>query len=185
MTEAELTELEQVACPGCGSCAGMFTANTMNCLTEALGMGLPGNGTIPAVDARRRALARHAGEQIMKVLAQNLRPKDIITADAIYNAFTVDMALGGSSNTVLHLLAIANEAGIKWDLKTINDIGAKVKAVRPLPHRGTRPGGRYPGSDERDQIITQTKVQDRHRQNHRGEHQHGQKHQSGTHPAHG
>ena len=138
MTEAELTELEQVACPGCGSCAGMFTANTMNCLTEALGMGLPGNGTIPAVDARRRALARHAGEQIMKVLAQNLRPKDIITADAIYNAFTVDMALGGSSNTVLHLLAIANEAGIKWDLKTINDIGAKTPYLTKL-----RPSGPY------------------------------------------
>jgi dihydroxy-acid dehydratase len=138
MTEAELTELEQVACPGCGSCAGMFTANTMNCLTEALGMGLPGNGTIPAVDARRRALARRAGEQIMQVLAQNLKPKDIINLDAIYNAFTVDMALGGSSNTVLHLLAIANEAGVKFDLKTINEISDKTPYLTKL-----RPSGPY------------------------------------------
>jgi dihydroxy-acid dehydratase len=138
MTEAELTELEQVACPGCGSCAGMFTANTMNCLTEALGLGLPGNGTIPAVDSRRRALARKAGEQIMKVLEQNLKPKDIITQDAIYNAFTVDMALGGSSNTVLHLLAIANEAGVKFDLKTINEISDKTPYLTKL-----RPSGPY------------------------------------------
>jgi dihydroxy-acid dehydratase len=138
MTEAELTELEQVACPGCGSCAGMFTANTMNCLTEALGIGLPGNGTIPAVDARRRALARKAGEQIMNVLAQNLKPKDIITRNAIYNAFTVDMALGGSSNTVLHLLAIANEAGVKFDLATINEISDKTPYLTKL-----RPSGPY------------------------------------------
>jgi dihydroxy-acid dehydratase len=138
MTEAELTELEQVACPGCGSCAGMFTANTMNCLTEALGLGLPGNGTIPAVDARRRALARRAGEQIMKILAQELKPKDIITRDAIFNAFTVDMALGGSSNTVLHLLAIANEAGVKFDLKTINEISDKTPYLTKL-----RPSGPY------------------------------------------
>ncbi|HTY82069.1 MAG TPA: dihydroxy-acid dehydratase, partial [Dehalococcoidales bacterium] len=102
ITEDELSLIEQRACPGCGSCAGMFTANTMNCLTEALGMGLPGNGTIPAVDARRRALARTAGEQVMRLLKENLRPRDIITGDSIFNAFTVDMALGGSSNSVLH-----------------------------------------------------------------------------------
>jgi dihydroxy-acid dehydratase len=138
MTEAELTELEQQACPGCGSCAGMFTANTMNCLTEALGMGLPGNGTIPAVDARRRALARKAGEQILKILAQDIRPKSIITQDAIFNAFTVDMALGGSSNTVLHLLAVANEAGVKFDLATINEISDKTPYLTKL-----RPSGPY------------------------------------------
>ncbi len=138
MTEAELSELEQAACPGCGSCAGMFTANTMNCLTEALGMGLPGNGTIPAVDSRRRALARKAGEQILKLLALDLRPKSIITADAIYNAFTLDMALGGSSNTVLHLLAIANEAGVKFDLATINEISNKTPYLTKL-----RPSGPY------------------------------------------
>jgi len=138
MTEAELTELEQQACPGCGSCAGMFTANTMNCLTEVLGMGLPGNGTIPAVDARRRALARKAGAQVMKLLAQDIRPKSIITADAIFNAFTADMALGGSTNTVLHLLAIANEAGVKFDLATINEISDKTPYLTKL-----RPSGPY------------------------------------------
>ncbi len=138
MTEEQLVELEQVACPGCGSCAGMFTANTMNCLTEALGMGLPGNGTIPAVDARRRALARKAGEQILKILALNLKPKDIITRDAIYNAFTLDMALGGSSNTVLHLLAIANEAGINFELASINEIGGHTPYLCHL-----RPTGEY------------------------------------------
>jgi dihydroxy-acid dehydratase len=122
MSEAELEKLEQAACPGCGSCAGMFTANTMNCLTEALGMGLPGNGTIPAVDARRRSLARKAGEQVLKLLAQDIRPRRIINSDAIYNAFTVDMALGGSSNSVLHLMAIAYEAGVDFKLAAVNEI---------------------------------------------------------------
>jgi dihydroxy-acid dehydratase len=138
MTEAELTRLEQVACPGCGSCSGMFTANTMNCLTEVLGMGLPGNGTILAVDARRRALARRAGEQVMRLLAQDIRPKSIITNDAIFNAFTVDMALGGSSNSVLHLMAIANEAGIDFDLAKVNEISRRTPylcSLRPTgPH---------------------------------------------------
>jgi dihydroxy-acid dehydratase len=99
MTEAELQELETVACPGCGSCAGMFTANTMNCLSEALGMALPGNGTIPAVEARRRQLAYKAGQQVMEVLAKDIRPKNVITRDSLYNAFAVDMALGGSTNS--------------------------------------------------------------------------------------
>jgi dihydroxy-acid dehydratase len=138
ITEAQLTELEQQACPGCGSCAGMFTANTMNCLTEALGLGLPGNGTIPAVDARRRVLARQAGMQAMKVLEMGLKPRDIVNRDAIYNAFTLDMALGGSSNTVLHLLAIANTAGIKFDLNTVNEIGSKTPYLTKL-----RPSGKY------------------------------------------
>ena len=122
MTEEELVRLEEAACPGCGSCAGMFTANTMNCLTEVLGLGLPGNGTIPAVDARRKALARKAGQQVMKLLATDIRPASIINSDAIYNAFTVDMALGGSSNSVLHLMAIANEAGVDFNLAMINEI---------------------------------------------------------------
>ncbi|MGD0795979.1 MAG: dihydroxy-acid dehydratase [Dehalococcoidales bacterium] len=122
MTEAELSLLEQSACPGCGSCAGMFTANTMNCLTEALGMGMPGNGTIPAVDSRRRGLARKGGQQVMKLLKDDIRPRDIITAESIFNAFTVDMALGGSSNSVLHLMAIASEAGIAFNLATVNEI---------------------------------------------------------------
>jgi len=114
MTEAELAEMEELACPGCGSCAGMFTANTMNCLTEAMGMALPGNGTIPAVDARRIHLARKAGEQIVELLAKNIRPRDIINQKSLENAFTVDMALGGSTNTVLHLPAIASEAGLAF-----------------------------------------------------------------------
>jgi len=111
MTEEELEQLAEIACPGCGSCAGMFTANTMNCATEAMGMGLTGNGTIPAVDARRRQLAEEAGQQIMELLAKDTRPRDIIDKDSIHNAFTVDMALGGSTNSILHLKAIAHEAG--------------------------------------------------------------------------
>ncbi|MBN1160845.1 MAG: dihydroxy-acid dehydratase, partial [Dehalococcoidales bacterium] len=138
MTEAELTRLEQVACPGCGSCSGMFTANTMNCLTEVLGMGLPGHGTIPAVDARRRALARQAGEQVMHLLKHDIRPKSIVTPDAIFNAFTVDMALGGSTNSVLHLMAIANEAGVDFKLPTVNEISRRTPylcSLRPAgPH---------------------------------------------------
>jgi dihydroxy-acid dehydratase len=138
ITEEELSLIEQNACPGCGSCAGMFTANTMNCLTEAMGMALPGNGTIPAVDAKRRALARTAGQQIMKLLKENIRPRDIITSDSIFNAFTVDMALGGSSNSVLHCMAIANEAGIGFDLAKINEIAHNTPylcSLRPVgPH---------------------------------------------------
>ena len=121
-SEQELEQLEQVACPGCGSCAGMFTANTMNCLTEAVGMGLVGNGTIPAVDGRRRQLAKEAGQQVMELLASNIRPKDIITEDSIRNALTVDLTLGGSTNSVLHLMAIAHEAGIDFPLSMINEI---------------------------------------------------------------
>ena len=116
MTEEELTQLEEAACPGCGSCSGMYTANTMNCLTEVVGMGLPGNGTIPAVDIRRKRLAKEAGQQILKLLAENVCPRDIITRDSVHNAFTVDMALGGSTNTVLHFTAIAHEAGIDFPL---------------------------------------------------------------------
>jgi dihydroxy-acid dehydratase len=116
----------------------MFTANTMNCLTEALGMGLPGNGTIPATDARRRALARHAGEQILKLLEAETRPREIITPDALFNAFTLDMALGGSTNSVLHLMAIANESGIDFNLGTVNDIARRTPylcSLRPAgPH---------------------------------------------------
>jgi len=136
MTEAELTRLEEAACPGCGSCAGMFTANTMNCLTEVLGMGLPGNGTIPALDTRRRGLAKKAGRQVMKLLADDIRPKSIINSDAVYNAFAVDMALGGSSNSVLHLMAIANEAGADFSLATVNEISRRTPYLCKL-----RPSG--------------------------------------------
>jgi dihydroxy-acid dehydratase len=132
MTEAELEELEMVACPGCGSCAGMFTANTMNCLCEALGMALPGNGTIPAVETRRRQLAYRAGQQIMETLAEDIRPRDVITKDSIYNAFVVDMALGGSTNSVLHLTAIAHEAEIDFPLCLINEISDSVPHICKL-----------------------------------------------------
>ena len=136
MTEEELEQLVKVVCPGCGSCAGLFTANTMNCLTEALGMGLPGNGTIPAVDARRRQLAKAAGEQVMKLLASNTRPRDIINEDSIHNAFTVDMALGGSTNSVLHLTAIAHEAGISFPLQKINEISERTPQLCEISPSG-------------------------------------------------
>jgi len=132
MGEAELVELEKIACPGCGSCAGMFTANTMNCLTEALGMALPGNGTIPAVQAQRIQLAYKAGQQVMEVLAKDIRPKDIITRDSVYNAFAVDMALGGSTNSVLHLTAIAHEAGIIFPLSWVNEISDHIPHICKL-----------------------------------------------------
>jgi len=138
MTEQELKQLEEVACPGCGSCSGMFTANTMNCLTEALGMGLPGNGTVPAVDARRRQLAREAGERVMELLASNIRPRDIITQDSIHNAFTVDMALGGSTNSVLHLTAIAHEAGVDFPLTRVHEVSEHTPNLSRL-----RPAGEY------------------------------------------
>jgi len=136
MTEAELSEMEELACPGCGSCAGMFTANTMNCLMEAMGIALPGNGTIPAADARRVHLARKAGEHIMTLLAKNIRPRDIINQQSLENAFVVDMALGGSTNTVLHLPAIASEAGIKFPLKRINEISKKTPYLSKLSPAG-------------------------------------------------
>ena len=136
MTEVELAELEEVACPGCGSCAGMFTANTMNCLTEALGMALPGNGTIPAVQAGRIQLAYKAGQQVMEVLAKDIQPRDIITKDSIYNAFAVDMALGGSTNSVLHLTAIAHEAGIAFPLSWLNEISDHIPHICKLSPAG-------------------------------------------------
>ncbi len=136
MSEEELDELERVACPGCGSCSGMFTANTMNCLTEALGMSLPGSGTIPAVDARRIGLAREAGRQVMELLAKGICPCDIITQEAVENAFVVDMALGGSTNSVLHLMAIAYEAGIEFTLSEINKISEKTPHLSKLSPAG-------------------------------------------------
>jgi dihydroxy-acid dehydratase len=138
MSQEELERLEEIACPGCGSCSGMFTANTMNCATEVLGMGLPGNGTIPAIDARRRQLAKEAGQQVMEILANNIRPQDIITKASISNAFTVDMALGGSTNSVLHLMAIAHEAGVDFSLPMVNEISERTPHLSRL-----RPAGDY------------------------------------------
>lgn len=122
MSEEELLEMEDSACPGCGSCAGMFTANSMNCMTEALGLALPGNGTIPAVYGERMRLAKYSGMKIMELVEKDVRPKDIMTEDAFHNALVVDMALGCSTNTVLHLSAIAYEAGVPIDLDRINEI---------------------------------------------------------------
>jgi len=126
MTEEELCELENSACPGCGSCAGMFTANSMNCLTEAIGLGLPGNGTIPAVAAARIRLAKQAGMAVMNLLEKNIRPRDIATDAAFQNAMAVDMALGCSTNTVLHVPAIAKEAGVALLLELFNDVSEKA-----------------------------------------------------------
>ncbi|MGM9572057.1 MAG: dihydroxy-acid dehydratase [bacterium] len=135
-TEEDLHEIEESACPGCGSCSGMFTANSMCCLLEVLGMGLPGNGTIPAVYAARKRLAKEAGMRVMDLLAKNIRPSDILTPKAFHNAFTLDMAMGGSTNTVLHLLAIAKAAGVDFDLDKINDLSAKTPYICKLSPAG-------------------------------------------------
>ena len=127
--ERELKVIEEHACPTCGSCSGLFTANSMNCLTEVLGLALPGNGTIPAVDPRREILARQAARQIMELLKKNIRPRDILTIEAFDNAFAVDIAMGGSSNTILHLLAIAREAGVDYDLARINEISKRTPNI--------------------------------------------------------
>ena len=126
---ADLLDLEQAACPGYGSCAGMFTANSMNCLCEALGLALPGNGTILAVDPRRSVLKKWAGHQIMELIKRDLRPRNIVTLEAIDNAFTLDVAMGGSTNTILHLLAVAQEAGIDYPLDRINLISARTPTL--------------------------------------------------------
>lgn len=136
--EEELSELEKAACPGCGSCSGMFTANTMNCLSEAMGFALPGNGTIPAVDKKRGELAFSAGQKVMSLLEDDVKPRDIITKEAIHNAFTVDMALGGSTNSVLHIKAIASEAGVEFGLEQINEISKVSPNLCKL-----RPAGPY------------------------------------------
>ena len=136
INDEELAEIEGSSCPGCGSCAGMFTANSMNCLTEVLGLGLPGNGTIPAVYAERVRLAKTAGMQVMKLLADDVRPRDIITPAAFENALTTDMALGCSTNSALHLLAIAHEADITLDLHMINAISEKTPNLCHLAPAG-------------------------------------------------
>ena len=127
--EGDLLELEQAACPGYGSCSGMFTANSMNCLCEALGLSLPGSGTILAVDPRRSVLKKRAGHQIMELIKRNIRPREIVTLEAIDNAFTLDVAMGGSTNTILHLLAVAQEAGIAYPIDRINQISARTPTL--------------------------------------------------------
>lgn len=134
--EAQLEEIENTSCPGCGSCSGMFTANSMNCLCEALGIALPGNGTIPAVYAERVRLAKTAGMKVMELLEKNIRPSDIITEAALENALTTDMALGCSTNSALHLLAVAHEAGLPFELKKINEISEKTPNLCKLAPAG-------------------------------------------------
>ncbi|MCX8053324.1 MAG: dihydroxy-acid dehydratase [Armatimonadetes bacterium] len=142
MTEEDLAELEEQCCPSCGSCAGMFTANSMNCLTEAIGMGLPGNGTIPAPYAARIRLAKRAGMKIMELLEKDIRPRDIMTSAAFANALAVDMALGCSTNTALHVPAIAHEAGVEFDIEMFNEASART------PHLVTiSPGVAHPEED--------------------------------------
>ncbi|ADL51076.1 dihydroxy-acid dehydratase [Clostridium cellulovorans] len=136
MTDGELACLENSACPTCGSCSGMFTANSMNCLAEVLGLALPGNGTIPAVYSERIRLAKKAGMKIMDLLTNDIKPRDIVTEKSIRNALTVDMALGCSTNSVLHLTAIANEAEIKLDLDIINEISGKTPNLCKLSPAG-------------------------------------------------
>ncbi len=135
-TEAELSYCEDNACPGCGSCSGMFTANSMACLSEAIGMALPGNGTIPAVYAERVRLAKHAGMQAVELVRRDIRPSQILTKTAFANALAVDMALGCSTNSVLHLTAIAREAGVELNLDLINEISAKVPNLCRLAPSG-------------------------------------------------
>lgn len=132
MTKEELKELECKSCPTCGSCSGMFTANSMNCLTEVLGLGLPGNGTIPAVYSERIILAKHAGMAVMNLLKNNIKPRDIVNEKSIKNALAVDMALGCSTNSVLHLTAIANEAKLQMNLDIINEMSSKVPNICKL-----------------------------------------------------
>lgn len=134
---AELKELEDYGCPTCGSCSGMFTANSMNCLCEALGMALPGNGTILAVDPRREELARAAARQLMTLIDLDLKPRDIVTAEAIDNAIALDVAMGGSTNTVLHVLALAHEAGVDYPIVRLNEVSARIPTlckVSPSSH---------------------------------------------------
>lgn len=129
ISEEALLELETVSCPGCGSCSGMFTANSMNCLTEALGMALPGNGTTLAVDPKRKELALTAAKQIMNLVKDDIKPSDILSRETFVNAFTLDMAMGGSTNTILHTLAVAIEAGVDFDLKELNEIAERTPYI--------------------------------------------------------
>ncbi len=138
ISEERLARIESCACPGCGSCAGLFTANSMNCLTEALGLALPGNGTIPAVDAARIRLARRAGGRAVELVGEDLKPRDIVTQTAIGNALAVDSSMGCSTNTVLHLAAVAHEAGLDFNLASVNEVTARTPHLCSL-----RPAGSY------------------------------------------
>jgi len=178
LTEHELREIEGCACPGVGSCAGMFTANSMNCLSEALGLALPYNGTIPAVYAERLRLAKQSGVEIMRLVKQDIRPSQILTQKAFENAVTVDMAFGGSTNTSLHLPAIAREAGIDLSLKTFDRISEKTPHLCNMspggPHhiQDLHHAGGVPANDGTEPPKTAPPGRDhRHRQNDWPKHQ--------------
>ena len=136
LSDEDLCEFENKVCPTCGSCSGMYTANSMNCLTEVLGMGIRGNGTIPAVYSERIKLAKHAGMQVMEMYRKNIRPRDIMTKEAVMNALTVDMALGCSTNSMLHLPAIAHEIGFDFDITLANEVSAKTPNLCHLAPAG-------------------------------------------------
>ena len=159
LSEEGVQEYVNKACPTCGSCSGMYTANSMNCLTEVLGMGLPGNGTIPAVYSERLKLAKHAGMKVMEMYEKNIRPRDIMTKDAILNALTVDMALGCSTNSMLHLPAIAHEVGFDFDISFANEISEKTPNLCHLAPAGAtymedlnEAGGVYAVMNELDKL---------------------------------
>ena len=178
ITEEQLKKLEQTACPTCGSCSGMFTANSMNCLCEALGMALPGNGTMLAVSKEREALYDRAARAIIQLVAHDLKPRDIATLEAFDNSIMLDVAMGGSTNTVLHTLAIAREAGIPYDIKRIDDISRRIPCVCKVSPSSNyhvqdvhRAGGIHTILGELKRMgVLNTLVQNRHRQNHRREH---------------
>jgi dihydroxy-acid dehydratase len=177
MTE-QLAAIEDAACPTCGSCAGMFTANSMNCLTEVIGMGLPGNGTIPAVYSARVRLAKQAGIQILDLWKRGITARRIMTPEAFQNALTVDMALGCSTNTVLHLPAIAAEAGVQLDLNMINAISQQTPHICSLSPGGAhhiqdlnRAGGISAVLKTLSTTGLIDRLPDRHGKNHRRKHQ--------------
>ncbi len=143
ISDAELDNVEKNACPTCGSCSGMFTANSMNCLCEALGMALPGNGTVLATSDERRRLYRRAAEQILKLVEQDIRPRDIVTVESIDNAMALDMAMGGSTNTLLHVLAVAREAEVNYDIARINDISRRTPNICKVAPSKTPEGKTY------------------------------------------
>ena len=173
-----MKKLEQSACPTCGSCSGMFTANSMNCLCEALGMALPGNGTILAVSKEREALYERAARAIVKLVEADLKPRDIATLEAFDNAIMLDVAMGGSTNTILHTLAIAREAGIPYDIKRIDDISRRMPCLCKVSPSSNyhvqdvhRAGGIHTILGELKRMgALNTYLQDRHRQDHRREH---------------
>ena len=192
MTEEDVKEFECKVCPTCGSCSGMYTANSMNCLTEVLGMGLKGNGTIPAVYSERLVLAKHAGMAVMDMLKKNIRPRDIMTEAAFRNALTMDMALGCSTNSMLHLPAIAHEAGVELNVDIANEISAKTPNLCHLAPAGhtymedlNEAGGIYAVMNEISKLgLLKSGLHDCNRQDCWREHQGLRQQEPGGHPYH-